>query len=365
MARAADHHRPGTQGHRRDPAASAGSRRRNGNLGACQLRPSRRRGKQRRSAVQRAIPRGPHDQVDRCRPPREARIDVAFTVGHDHHRSRLGQMRPGLRRTVQPADAFLVLQGARPRGRGDEVVRAGPDPRVQQTQHSLRLAVDGDHRMNEEPGRHAVARRSQAAATLLAAGEADLRRVLRRHDPPSRAGRRRAGRKRCHHLAARHRGRRQKPVDRDLPRTVTAELADHQRSGLHHPLNQPGSGSRATDIAKTTQRAFSNDQHIPPNPHRPEGVKAWSPPQVNCVNAVGTMAGILYPALAPDTTEKLYLSHALIRRAGLSGTLDLLVGERKECQSPTGMHALIARPKFLKTRISTAVPTLVNYRVSL
>ena len=57
---------------------------------ACQLRPARRCGEQRRSVVQRAILRSSHDQVDRCRPPREARIDVAFAIDHDYHRSRPG-----------------------------------------------------------------------------------------------------------------------------------------------------------------------------------------------------------------------------------------------------------------------------------
>ena len=125
-----------------------------------------------------AVLRGPHDQADRRRPPREARVDVAFAVGHDHHRSRLGQMRPGLRRAVQPAHGFLVLQRACPRRHGGERVRAGPESGVQQAQHSLRLAVDGDHRVDEKASRHAVARRSQATATLRAAGEVDLRRVL-------------------------------------------------------------------------------------------------------------------------------------------------------------------------------------------
>ena len=91
-----------------NPAANAGSRRRNKHLGARQLRLSCSRGEQRRSVMQRAILRGPYDQIDRRRSPREARIDVAFTIGHDHHRSRLGQMRPCLRRTVQPADAFFI-----------------------------------------------------------------------------------------------------------------------------------------------------------------------------------------------------------------------------------------------------------------
>ena len=125
MARAADRHWPSTQGNGRDPAANAGARRRNTNLDAYQLRPSRCRGEQRRSVLQRAILRGPHDQVDRRRPPREARIEVAFAIGHDHHRSHLGQMPPCLRGTVQPAHAFLVLKGACPRGHGGELVRAG------------------------------------------------------------------------------------------------------------------------------------------------------------------------------------------------------------------------------------------------
>ncbi len=46
-----------------------------------------------------------------------------------------------------------------------------------------------------------------------------------------------------------------KSVDRDLTRTITAKFADHQESGFHHPLNQLGSHSRATDIAKITKRA--------------------------------------------------------------------------------------------------------------
>jgi len=56
-------------------------------------------------------------------------------------------------------------------------------------------------------------------------------------------------------------------VDRDLTRTITVEFADYQRSSFHHPLNQPGSHSRATDIAKITQRTSSNDQQSPTQIH--------------------------------------------------------------------------------------------------
>ena len=80
-------------------------------------------------------------------------------------------------------------------------------------------------------------------------------------------------------------------MDRDLTRTITAEFADHQRSGFHHSLNQSASHSRATDIAKITKRALSNDQHIPLDLQMPQGIKAWSPPQVNCVNAVAGAGG--------------------------------------------------------------------------
>ena len=50
-------------------------------------------------------------------------------------------------------------------------------------------------------------------------------------------------------------------------RTVTAEFADHQRSGFHHPLHQPSSHSRTTDIAKVTERTFLTAQQSPTQIH--------------------------------------------------------------------------------------------------
>jgi len=61
--------------------------------------------------------------------------------------------------------------------------------RVEQTQNSLCVAVDGDQRMDEKAGRDPIAGRSTPAAIGLAAGKVDLCGVLRDDNPPSRARR--------------------------------------------------------------------------------------------------------------------------------------------------------------------------------
>jgi hypothetical protein len=86
MAWTRDHDQPGTQHNRGDPGAPAGAGWSHTNLGSCQLRPCGGRGEQAGSFVQHAVLCGPHNQIDRCRLPREACMDIALAIGHDHHR---------------------------------------------------------------------------------------------------------------------------------------------------------------------------------------------------------------------------------------------------------------------------------------
>jgi len=63
------------------------------------------------------------------------------------------------RRTLwrcQPTNTLLVCQGAGTGFAVDELIRAGPYPGAQQAKNGAGFAVDGDQRMEEEPGRDAV-----------------------------------------------------------------------------------------------------------------------------------------------------------------------------------------------------------------
>ena len=124
--------------------------------------------------------------------------------------------------------------------------------------------------MQEKPSRYAITRRPKATATLLAAGEIDLRRVLCRHNPTPFTGSRRAMRQCLNHLAARDRGRRQEPMDRNLPRPRPPQFANDQRAGLHHPLDQRVADRRSPRITKMTQSSTPN-RHLVPHRYSDHG----------------------------------------------------------------------------------------------
>ena len=58
--------------------------------------------------------------------------------------------------------------------------------RVEKTENSLRLAIDGDQGVNEKTRRNPIASRSKPATIGLPAGEIDLGGVLRDDNPPAR-----------------------------------------------------------------------------------------------------------------------------------------------------------------------------------
>ena len=68
----------------------------------------------------------------------------------------------GLRGATQPADAFFAVDRAR-RVRGGVVIRARPDLCVRRAGHGATVAINGNQRMQEEPGGDAVAARPEAA----------------------------------------------------------------------------------------------------------------------------------------------------------------------------------------------------------
>ena len=94
--------------------------------------------------MQRAVLRCADNQIDPCRTPREACIDIALAIGDHHHRSCLGQKRCRTLCPFQPTDALLVFQRAGVRG--SDLVGTCPYPGTQQTENGTRLAVDGDLR---------------------------------------------------------------------------------------------------------------------------------------------------------------------------------------------------------------------------
>ena len=57
-------------------------------------------------------------------------------------------------------------------------------------------------------------------------------------------------------------------MDRHLAGAVTAKLADDQRPGLHHPLDQRAAHRRTTGIPKITKLATLSPPHDTPNRQR-------------------------------------------------------------------------------------------------
>jgi len=247
-------------GDRRDPAGIAHAARRDLDLQARQIRPGRRAGEQRprdnrpiRCALDRTVLRRTNNEVDPRRPTGEATVDVALAVADHHHGRRIGQPFTGSLDPSQPAHALLVLnRPLTPWRRLDRVV-TGPDPCVEQTENSLRLAVDGDQGMDEKPRRNTVAGRAKPAAIGPAAGEIDLGRVLCDDNVPTRARRERAPRKGRQHLSAADRRRRQKTMDRQFASARRTKFADHQRAARRYPLEQLGAHRGAPCVAEITQ----------------------------------------------------------------------------------------------------------------
>ncbi len=196
----------------------------------------------------------------KCRPC-EACIDIALAIGDHHHRGSLGQLRCRTLRPFQPTDALLVFQRAAV-CRGD-LVRTCPYPGTQQTENGACLAVDGDLRMDEEPGGNAVPCRPESTAPLLAAGEIDLGGVLRHDDPAPSAGGSGAACQGLHDLDGCDRRRRQEAMDRNLTRAIKAKPADDQRPGFHHPFDQCAAHCRPTSIPKMTKCSNLPPHDIP------------------------------------------------------------------------------------------------------
>ena len=161
------------------------------------------------------------------------------------HASGAANRRSAARADPSSHRMLSLSSSARARGCRIELIRAGPDLRIEQTEPRLRLAVDGDHRMQEKPSRYAITRRPKATATLLAAGEIDLRRVLCRHNPTPFTGSRRAMRQ----CLNRDRGRRQEPMDRNLPRPRPPPSLRMTR--------EPASTTRSTSVSPIAARRAS------------------------------------------------------------------------------------------------------------
>ena len=187
------------------------------------------------------------------RPTGKATVDVALAVADHHYRRRICQQFTGSLDPSQPAHALLVLnRPLTPRRRLDLVV-TGPDLCVEQTENSLRRAVNGDQGMDEKPRRNPVAGRAKPAAIGPAAGEIDLGRVLRDDNVPTRGRRERAPGKGRQHLSAADRRRRQKTMDRQLASARRTKFADHQRAARRYPLQQLGAHRCAPCVAEITQ----------------------------------------------------------------------------------------------------------------
>ena len=149
QARPLEANRASPQGDRPDPAGIAHAARRDLDMLARQIRPRRRAG-EKRSCDNRPI----RCELDRTvlrartvrstpRPTGEATVDVALGVADHHHGRRIRQQFIGSLDPSQAAHALLAPNRPLTPWRLDRVV-TGPDPGVEQTENSLRLAVNGD-----------------------------------------------------------------------------------------------------------------------------------------------------------------------------------------------------------------------------
>ena len=68
---------------------------------------------------------------------------------------------------------------------------------------------------------------------------------------------------------------RQEAMDRDLARAITAKLADDQRPGLHHPLDQSAAHRRTASIPKIAKLANLPPHDIPEPRNAAERREGW------------------------------------------------------------------------------------------
>ena len=146
-------------------------------------------------------------------------------------------------------------------------------------------------RMDEKAQRLAVARRTQTATAAVPTREVHLRRVLSRHHPTPRARRRRAlrqfieDRRRIHLVVV------QKTMTRHLARAGAADMAQNQRSGRYHPIHQPVTTGRQTNVTKG--RRTHPNLRLNTNPHRPSlnhNKTILINDQITCVHPVAKWA---------------------------------------------------------------------------
>src|SRR5947199_7108434 len=204
-----------------------------------------------------AILPGADDQIEPFRLGAEERIDIAFAVGDHRHRGGFEQT---LRRSLAartPARRFLVLEAAaaaRPGAR----LRAGPDRRIDEPDHSFGFDIHGDHRVNEKSRRLAVACRPEAASLLLATGKIDFGGVLHCQDAATGALCRRARAQGSDDPIHGNVGRRQETTHPHLACARLPELAQHHGPHRRDPLDHPIRASRYPNIPRRHRKTSRN-----------------------------------------------------------------------------------------------------------
>ncbi len=114
-----------------------------------------------------------------------------------------------------------------------EFIGPGPYLRVDQAEHRLGLAVDGDHRMDEKSSRYVLACWPKTSVTLRATGLLDLVMSCGVTNPTSLTGSWRVLRQRPNYLATRD-GLRDTDGSQS-PARRCRRVEDNQRAGLHQP----------------------------------------------------------------------------------------------------------------------------------
>ena len=208
------------------------------------------------------------EEVEPLGPAAEQLVDVALAVGDHGQLGGLGEHRRRRRAAVLPARGLLVGEAA-PAPIGGRRRAPRPDLRPGEPDHRLAVEVDGQHRVQEEAGIAAVAGRPEAAPPSRPAGIVDLGGVLDRHDAPPAALLGGARDERADDRFHRDVGRGQEAVHRHLAGPVAAQLADHQRAGRHHPLEQPLAARRHPNVADPEHHREAPDavERSPVNPH--------------------------------------------------------------------------------------------------
>src|ERR1700686_3719949 len=166
-----------------------------------------------------------------------------------------------------------------------------PDLGVGKTDDRLALDIDGNHRMDKEAGRLAVAGRPQTAPLLVTPGEIDLAGILDGKDAPATTLLRRARRQRCHDRLGRNVSRRQEPVRRHLAGPGLANFAQHDTPHRRDPLNQPVRPFRNPDVAKCHQSPLATQFGTLNHSQPPSARFTSTERRITFVNAVALEAG--------------------------------------------------------------------------